>query len=450
MSVDRNFRSHLLVAGVILLAGAVWFVWQLGIAGGLPSGAGYRVHGVVPTAASLAANSRVTMAGAEVGRVEGVRLRGTTAIVELRVTDEDIGPLPDDTRIAVRQHTPVGENYISLERGTSKTMLEDGGTLPVDQADEYVDLDQILSVLQGPTRTRARAMLQSTGGALRGRGRELNASLKGTGEFLEGAAGLTFDLQGQGQRIRRVIDQFGGLSRAVGERGTAIRVLAQQGRVAMTAVAQRDEALRTTLRRLPATLEQVRTTSTDVATATRRSGPVVAGLATALTDLKPAVAVLRPAAQEGREVLRELDAAAPPLRTLLGNVRKVSSPTAAAMPKLRKMFCELNPALEYLGRYHREIVGAMSAMGSSANHYDAVSHLVRITPVVTEGALSGLPASVTNAVDTLTRAGLLQKSRGAGWDPFPKPGAVLDPTNGVGVQGPAGYRDKYTRVEAAC
>lgn len=450
MSVDRNFRSHVMVAGAILLAGAVWLVWQLGIAGGLPSGSGYRVHGVVPTAASLAANSRVTMAGAEVGRVEGVRLRGTTAIVELRVTDEDIGPLPADTRIAVRQHTPVGENYISLERGTSKTMLEDGGTLPVDQADEYVDLDQILSVLQGPTRTRARAMLQSTGGALRGRGRQLNATLKGTGELLEGAAGLSFDLQGQGQRIRRLIDQFGGLSRALGERGTAIKVLAQQGRVAMTTVAQRDEALRSTIRGLPATLEQVKTTSTDVATAMRRSGPVVAGLAAALTELQPAVRALRPAAQQGREVLRDLDAAAPPLRTLLGKLQAVSSPTGAAMPKVRKMFCELNPALDYIGRYHREIVGFMSAMGSAANHYDAVGHVIRITPLVTESALSGLPSDVSNAVDVLTRAGLLQKTRGLGWDPFPKPGAVVNPSNGVGVKGPADYRDKYTRIEAAC
>jgi hypothetical protein len=84
------------------------------------------------------------------------------------------------------------------------------------------------------------------------------------------------------------------------------------------------------------------------------------------------------------------------------------------MPKLRKMFCELNPALDYVGRYHREIVGFISAMSSAANHYDAVGHLIRITPVVSESALSGLPADVSNAVDVLTRSGLLQKTRGLG------------------------------------
>lgn len=445
-----GFRSHAITTGAVLVAGLVWLVWQIGIAGGLPASHAYHVNALVPTAASLAPNSRVTMAGVEVGRVEDVQLRGSSALIELSITDRAVRHLPVDSKVAIRQHTPIGENYVSIDRGHARQTLPDNGTLGLSQAEEYVDVDQILSVLQGDTRIRARQMLQSVGGALDGRGKQLNQTLSGTSDALSSLSRVVLQIDDQGPRINRLVGQFASLSQAIGERGGAISVLSRRGKVAMQALARRDTSLRATLDELPATLSQVKQTSQDIERSTTRSGPVVSNLATAMLDLQPAVKALQPAATEGTGVLRELSSAVPPLQTTVSHLRSLSKPTQAAMPKLRKVLCQLNPALRYLKPYAPEVVGVMAGLGSSSNTYDAIGHTIRVVPVVTENAIVGLPENLSKTLRVLLNEGVLEKSHGLGWDPYPKAGSLRDTSGMLGVNGPSDYPRKYPRVVADC
>jgi hypothetical protein len=89
-------------------------------------------------------------------------------------------------------------------------------------------------------------------------------------------------------------------------------------------------------------------------------------------------------------------------------------------------------------------------MSSGSNSYDATGHLVRATPIITEQALVGLPPQVHEAARTLMQAGLLQKTRQIGYDPYPLPNSIGTNPDGEGVLGPTQVTKKYPRLHADC
>jgi len=160
------------------LLGVGYLLYQ---AGTLPTfGKKYTLTAEVPTGNFLASGARVTVAGAEVGRVKSVDRAGSlspNATVKLEITDDRVFPLPDDSRVQIRTRSQVGENYVNIVVGKSKVTVPNNGSLGLDNADEFVSVDQILSVLRGRTKARARVLLQQLGAGLDGRGLDLQHTL---------------------------------------------------------------------------------------------------------------------------------------------------------------------------------------------------------------------------------------------------------------------------------
>ncbi|WP_354698882.1 hypothetical protein DSM112329_04580 [Paraconexibacter sp. AEG42_29] len=435
-----------------------WALFILAKGGGLPSlsGENYKVSAVIPTGAALAPGSRVTMSGVDVGRVKTVKREGAGALLQLEIKDKAVLPLAADTRVQVRQHTPVGENYISLTAGRSARKLESGDPLPVAQSDEFVDVDKVLSVFKGETRERMRQTIQGVGGALDGRGEELNELLGGAGEFLKPASKAVDVLYKDRVKASRLIDQLGNVAAAIGQRDQAITTIANQGLVSLRAIADRDDALRETVEQLPESLRRIRSASDTVKRVSATTRPVVDDATTALTALRPAVTRLQPAANAGRGVVSNLSGAAPGLRTTLKNITSLSGPLSTALPKVHKTVCEVAPMIRYIAPYTRDALGIVIGLGSASNSYDATGHLIRLAAVEEGGFNSGLPDSVIKARDTLLHTGLIGRvlNNRTNFDAYPKPGSVgrtsaLTNTPAGPDEVPAsGY--KYPRIEADC
>lgn len=450
-----GFGSHAIVTLTLVAVAVSGFIALMVLGGGISTpGKKYTVKAVMPTVASLVKGSRVTMSGAEVGTVKKVSREGLGAMVELQLTEASVFPLPKDSTIRLRQHTPVGENYVSIEPGKSKTTLSEGSTLPMTQAGDFVDVDQVLSTLSGPTQQRARDLIQGTGRALEGRGGDLNMVLSGVTGTINPTADVVHIAHTDRRQVARLVRQLGRLTAGVGERDEAIRTVANQGLASVRAIGDKDAALRRLLNELPATLTQVRTTSNTVGEVTDKASPVLFNLANAIREVRPAVRSLEPAAQEGRGVVRELGVAAPPLTQTLSRVRALSGPTVKALPALKQTLCQLNPAVEYLKPYTKDVATFVVGMGSSANSYDAIGHVIRLIPVVSENELANLPEGVSQAMFKLLRTGLIGKASPLTFYPYPKPGEVGRTAKDLPVAGgPAdipktGY--KYPRVEAEC
>ncbi len=450
-------RSHAVTATLLMVVAAGTFFGFLQLGDGLVQGRTTTVQVMVPTSSALAGGAKVAMAGAQVGRVTKVQRRGTGTLVTLSIRDGSVLPIPSDTRVTLRQRTPVGENYVELTPGTSRRALGADDVLPITQSDEYVDVDQVLSTLTGSARADARRLIRSAGGALDGEGSNLNTVLGRASTVVQDGGGLFGLLAQDRQQVADLVNRLGRLSAAVGDRGEALRVTARRGTVALRTLAARDRELAAVLHQLPATLTQARATSALLRSTSEAATPVVASLAAAVGELRPAVRSLRPAAQQGRNVVKELGRSAEPLTQVLGALRRTAPPLTSALPSLHKTLCEAAPIIRYTKPYTDDAIATVVGLGSASNSYDAVGHLIRLSPIISENSLAGLPDGVTQAAYKLIRAGLLSQSSPLTWNPIPKPGVIgTAESSAVGkraISGPkalaeSGY--KYPRVEADC
>lgn len=447
----RSMRKHLLPVGLAVLLAFGWCVYWLKEAGSLPTpGGSYEVDAEVPKVSSLVPGSSVRMSGIKVGQVTAVERDGRTAKVRL-VIDDEHSPIPSDSRVGVRLRTLVGENYMTVYPGRSDQDLPDGGTLPLSPAEDYVDVDQILSVLQGGTRARARQFIRSAGNGVEDRGPELNEFLEHTPKLVRNGSSLVDVLGHDRKQVARLLDNFGAVTRAIGQRGAAIRDMARGMHTTFAAVASRDEALRSTLRQMPSTLAQLRKTTNVVSSVTDTLAPTLSRLAGAVRKVDPAIDLLEPAANEGQGVLKGLSVTAPPLVRTLGRIRALAGPTAAALPEVRKSLCELAPALDYVAPDGRDVASFMqTVLASSANYYDATGHALRLGVSVADNAFMATPKVVRDAQQKLLKSGLLSKTHLLGYDPYPGPGNIGNLTKGRGIAGPDEWPYKYKRVETAC
>ena len=451
---NASTRITLTVAALAVIASVLVF---LALSGSLPrvGGESYRIRTVLPTAGALTPGAQVTMAGAKVGTVSDVKRHGLGALVELEIDDDRVTPVPADTHVQLRSHTPVGESYVAITPGRSRIALSSKAVLPMSQADDYVDVDQVLSMLRGPARQRTRDLIVSLGGALEGRGKQLNRLVAGLASVGNNLGPIIAQLHGDRERVADLVEQFGALAAAAGERGESIEAIGRYGLRTFRGVAARDRRLAETLRALPPTLERVKTATRTLDRTSRVATPVLRDVGAAVSELDPAVTRLRPAAQQGGNVVRELGRATGPLRRVLAAVRKTSGPTSAVLPPLRRTLCQANPMLRYAKPYANDIPQLYINMGSVANSYDAIGHVIRLVPIFGENSFAGLPDSLSRAQHKLVHAGLFGKVLGrVTWDPYPKPGTVFGNSRSLpAIAGPKELRDSgfvYPRVTADC
>ncbi len=456
MNPNENKAAHLLTTLFAVGVAVAAAFWLAQLAGNLRVSSDYQVRVAMPYTATLARGARVTVAGAPVGKVASVKRKGNGSEVELALTDDRVYPLPADSTARVRAVTAVGENYMEIRPGRSTATIADGGAVTAATVGAYVEPDEVLSLLQGRTRQRARDLVQGLGGSLSDRGEDLHRTLRGTTGTLIPLAKTMQTLAADRTHVARLTAQLGEVAAAAGSRGEAIRVLARDSNVTFRATARRDRELKALIDALPAALRQVQSSTNLLASVSRSGTPVVADVATAVAASKPLISDLKPAAQSGTTAVRNLDSAAPVLEQLLSNVEKVSKPASRAVTALRGVTCETTPLLRYLEPYRFDATSFIGAFGSSVNAYDALGHLVKLQPVLGENSLAGLPDSVSEMGLKLVHEGLFSKTAALNWNPYPRPGQIgkgsaLDSGH---YRGPDDFAKRsgyvYPRVKADC
>lgn len=448
---QKNFGLHALTA----VLASVFAVVVLGV---LLSGteampnikSDYHIRAIVPNTASLSPQSRVTMAGVNVGSVTSVTRQGKGAVLRLRI-DDDHAPLASDTRVKVRLRTLVGEKYVELINGHEKSKLEEDAVLPMSQADDFVDVDTVLSQLRGRTRTRARQLFQGLGGSVGTRGPQLNQVLENTAGAINVGTPPVQTLARQHGQITSLVSNFGELARDIGDRGDALAGLARQLRGTALAVQSRDGKVRELLNELPPTLAQARETSGILRATSLKSAPVLTRLAGAVTDLKPTVQRLEPAAQSGRRLVAELGPAAPRLKYTLDDLQKLSGPLTKTLPVLNRNLCQLNPLLRRVTPYEKDLVALINGLGAATNAYDANGHIARLYLGVGSNSLIGAQSpGVAAATKDVLGSGLLSDTQLLGYNPYPPPGDNSNTTIGANDVGPLQNSIPYDRIQADC
>jgi phospholipid/cholesterol/gamma-HCH transport system substrate-binding protein len=438
----------LAVAFGVAIGYSYWLVHGLDY----PSSA-YRLRVLVPSARNLTQGASVFISGVHVGSVAGVQGAGNDAFVTLSIDRHD-WPLPSDTRVQVRERTLVGEMMVVLYPGRSRSMLATDAMIPSTQVNSSVELDQILNVLRGATRARARAALAGLSAGIGGEGAQLNALFGGSSDALQQGTALARVLGDDRTQTADLVGNLGDVAGAIGARSASIGQFAQGLDTTAHALAARDSAMRALIDQIPPTLSQVKTTSQVLSATSTNIGPVLGNLGRWLGDVRPSVQILRPAASEGSAVLRELGRTVPQFLPVLQGLRSLSPAASQALPQLRGVFCQANPLFGYLAPYERALAMVFANMGSGTNYTDADGHAARLYGVISDNSATVFDQNTSQIVNALVGAGsgLLHPTRQTGYNPYPAPGFSGPPSVGEGVLGPAAARGAipYTRVTADC
>jgi virulence factor Mce-like protein len=149
---------------------------------GLPFVPTYDLGADLPNAAQLVAGNEVRIGGFRVGVVDSItpkrRTDGSTyATIHMKL-QTDVKPLPIDSTLIVRSRSALGLKYVEITPGHAGRGFRAGATVPLANANPRpVEIDQVLNTFDLKTRIGARKSLVGFGGALAGRGRDLNAAI---------------------------------------------------------------------------------------------------------------------------------------------------------------------------------------------------------------------------------------------------------------------------------
>jgi virulence factor Mce-like protein len=174
--------SPLLIGAVTTLIAIVAVYLSYNANNGLPFTPTYNINVELPEASGLQTANEVRIAGTRIGVISSITPHQNpatgrvTAIMGLKL-QKSVEPLPVDTMAIVQSVSAIGLKYLDLEKGTSSRGLKPGATLPVSQAREPVEIQDLFNMFDKKTRVASQKNLTTFGDAFASRGIGLNNTI---------------------------------------------------------------------------------------------------------------------------------------------------------------------------------------------------------------------------------------------------------------------------------
>jgi ABC-type transport system involved in resistance to organic solvents, periplasmic component len=303
---------------------------------GLPFVPTYRVSAEICDAARLGPNNEVRIGGNRVGVVESIDTvqappnsgcqtadgssASTVAKLNLKL-DKSADPLPADSTIRVRYRSSFGLKYLEISRGTSQTGLPGGAVLPLAQAQQQVEFDDVYNTFDTATRENSQRVLQGFGDAFAARGASLNEAIGALNPLFANLKPVSAALADPATQLVRFFPELADAARIVAPVAVDNAEQFTNGAIAFGAISSDPQALRDTISNGPPTLE-----------AGLRSLPVQRPF---LADFAEFSRLLRPG-------VRDLRAALPTLNQAVSLGAKVLPRTVQTNNDLKDVMSNLN------------------------------------------------------------------------------------------------------------
>jgi phospholipid/cholesterol/gamma-HCH transport system substrate-binding protein len=349
----------------------------------------YQVSVVLPNANNIIKGGSVMREGYRAGSVKSIEVVDGKAKLLLDL-DDSFGKLHEGVRADVAWKGTIGERLITLTDGPKKNAEIPSGALLTDVASEPVEMAEVLSSLDAPTRKNLNTLIKNINATTSGHEKDMQAALKTSGPAVEQLGAMLGDLGADGEAISQILTQSNRtMGILVDRQRTLSQVVADLSGMSENVVTRRKE-LGQTLETLPEVLEEGQKTFDVVPDAVDETIPL-------LEDLEPASEQLAETSKNLEPVLQDLRPAVQDLRPALGSLAKLLNETPAMMdagtatfPDIDKALKGSQPAVDFLRPYTPEIVGWLSNWASQAGNYDSNGHYSRFG--ILHGAESVIPA----------------------------------------------------------
>lgn len=395
-------RPHTRRNGAIALLLAAFALWA-GYSRHIPfvPRGGDVVKAEFTSATNIRGGQEVRVHGVKVGTVDSVeRVPGhDTAVVKMRLTEDDRPALKRDARASIYWRTLLGRNmYIELDPGHAAAPLG-SATIPASRTDSQVELDQALEPLDARGRRSLQVMLRTLRDGLADPAAPraaIDAMAPGLRPVAPGLAAL------RGQRpgdLQRVVDRTAKVTAALDRHQAALGELIDNATTTLGVTAARRADLAAVVDRAPSALRDTNVQLAALRGTLDRLDPLVADLRPGARALDPAARAASPALRAATPVLHGLD---PLLADLQPAVRRLRAVGRAGTPLVRELDPtvtrtrdEILPWLEGADPHtHRkvyELIGpTISFLDSLTQAFDANGHDVPFQAGSSTRALGGL------------------------------------------------------------
>ena len=283
------------------------------------------------------------VAGVRIGDVQNVQLEHGVGVVTFAV-DRKYLPIYRNATVLLRPSTGLKDMFFELDPGTKAAgEIPNEGTIPLSNTAPDVNLDEILSALDGDTQAYLRVLLVGAGQGLKGQAKNLGKLLGGLGPINSDLARLNSMVAQRSHQLADLIHNLNILTNEIGTHRGDVTSFVHASNDALSAIAPQDLNIQRAVKELPGTLHAATHTFQQVDGLAQELGPTfnslrpfarkLDGLNTSVRDLaNTATPAIR---NQVRPFVRAARPAIPPLNTAAKRYSKAS-------PKLTVLGKEIN------------------------------------------------------------------------------------------------------------
>jgi phospholipid/cholesterol/gamma-HCH transport system substrate-binding protein len=285
----------------------------------------------------------IDVAGVKVGDVESVDLVNGVAQVTFGI-DRKFLPIYKNATILMRPRTGLKDMFFDLDPGSRDAgEVDEGGTIPLANTAPDVNLDEVLSALDGDTRAYLRVLIDSAGSGLAGQSQNLGKLLGGLGPLNRDFNRVSSLVAERRQNLADLIHKLSVLTAEVGRHSSDVTKLVDASNSALSSIAVQDPDVQRAVADLPGSLSKLKSALVAVKPFADQLGPTfndlrpfarhLPALNSSLTDLaNTATPILK---NRIRPLVRTARPDIPPLRSAANNL-------SAATPRLTVVAHEIN------------------------------------------------------------------------------------------------------------
>jgi len=399
------------VAAFVALCAVIFGILWTQAGGKIPlvTQEGYRVSVTLPDVDNLVFQSDVRVAGIPVGKIEELRVVGRQAKATMEL-NEDVAPLHEGATVTVSAKTLIEETYLSVVDGKGAE-IPSGSTLPKGSGIASVQLNDVLTSLDQPTRKELRSMVRSSGLVTDGTRDDVDDLLTGLGSLGRGGSGALEAAANQSQDLAELTSNMAAVMRALDQRQGQIVQLAEDSDAITASMAAQKDDIEALVRELPPFLESASDASEDLQRLAEPLDNVAENLDEGAPYLSAALRELPATTKELRLLVPELERVTDRAPATFTRTPKFVDTAQPAVKSLSTVLQDLNPMLTYMKPYAPEIGVMFRNIGLSVSATDSKGHILRVMTV-----FSG--HSLNSPIKALLP--------GMYYNPYPAPGAAQD------------------------
>ncbi len=247
----------------------------------------------------------VTIAGAKIGEITNVELRGGRALVSMKLTPKYAGYIYRNATALLRPKTGLKDETVEVSPGDpSAGRVPAGYTIPVTQTSPDGNLDEFLSSFDTETRTLLQALLAGVGEGLNGNSANLSATFKRFVPLSHELTEIGREVAKRQYDVEHGIHNFRLLLEALGSKDTRLAQWVESSNAVFVTFSREDHQVQETLHELPGVLKQANHAFAKLTTAPRVTGQALHALEPFATALAPAQKAVRASFKETTPILK--------------------------------------------------------------------------------------------------------------------------------------------------